>query len=268
MASTSQRIDRKLKINPTRVKHKLTRFIKHEVTTAKADGVVLGMSGGLDSAVTALICVEALGPEAVLAIAIPEIGTTEPQDVADARKFANKLEIEFKMADITAAVKYIRKGVGDFRTDTPIPTANLKPRLRMTILYYYANALNRLVMGTSNLSELRTGYFTKHGDGASDLAPLRGLYKTQIVKLAEYLKVPRYILRKVPSAGLWRGQTDEAELGLPYEKIDRIYAGLDLGLSRDDIAKAAGVTMKDIREFRKREKRAAHKLRGPLMPGK
>lgn len=266
MADVSEEIRDELRIRPAQVRRKLVGFIKGKVKDAGVEGVVLGLSGGLDSTVAAFLCAEALGNERVLAVSIPEAGVTDPQDVADARKVANKLNIGFKVVDITSAVQGIRRNLKGFEVDETIPTANLKPRIRMTILYYYANLLNRLVVGTSNRSEVRAGYFTKYGDGASDLAPLGCLYKTQVVRLAKYLKVPDYVLRKPPSAGLWRGQTDESELGLPYKKIDKIYAGLDLGLGQLDIAKAAGVKVKDASDFRKREERAKHKLAGPEVP--
>ncbi len=266
MASASQRIDRKLKLNPNVTRRKIVNFIRNQVKATKTDGVVIGLSGGLDSSLATVLCVEALGTGAVLTVSIPEIGSTDPQDIADARKFAQKLGVEFRITDITTVVKFMRKSLGDFNTDTPLPTANLKPRIRMTVLYYYANLMNRLVVGTGNKSELRAGYFTKYGDGACDIAPLSGLYKTQVFKLAEFLNIPRYITQKPPSAGLWRGQTDENELGLSYEKLDRIYAGLDLGLSKAEIASAANVTPKDVKEFMKREKIVKHKTCLPSAP--
>jgi NAD+ synthase len=133
----------------------------------------------------------------------------------------------------------------------------------MTILYYYANLMNRLVVGNGNRSEFRAGYFTKYGDGAADIAPIGCLYKTQVKQLAAYLGVPQKIIDKIPTAGLWRGQTDESELGLPYETLDMIYVGLDLKLSHGAIAKAAGVKLKDVEHFIGRERKTAHKLKVP-----
>ncbi len=255
-----------LKIKPAQVKRRLVKFVRERVREAGASGVVLGLSGGIDSSTAGFLCAEALGGDKVLGVSMPEAGVTDPHDLADARKLANKLHIGFKIVDITPAVVGIRKNIGDFKPDVTLPSANIKPRVRMTILYYYANLLNRLVVGSSNRSEIRAGYFTKYGDGAADLAPLGCLYKTQVIQLARYLGVPKYVLQKPPSAGLWRGQTDEAELGLPYEKLDRIYVGLDLGFREADIAKAVGVKVKDVRWFKRREKRARHKLAGPEVP--
>jgi len=136
----------------------------------------------------------------------------------------------------------------------------------MIILYYYANLFNRLVVGCGNRSEFRLGYFTKFGDGAADLFPLGCLYKTQVKQLAAHLGIPEKIINKVPTAGLWKGQTDEAELGMSYEKIDKIYVGLDLGLKLNEIADAAGVKIGDVKKLIEREQRTAHKLRGPEIP--
>jgi len=260
------KIKKALEINPRYIKSKLTTFIKERVKKAGAKGVVIGLSGGLDSSTIAALCAEALGAGRVLGISMPEVGVTDSHDVADARKMANKLGIDFKVVDITPAVHGVRANLTNFRTDALLPAANIKPRVRMTILYCYANLLNRLVVGSGNRSELRAGYFTKYGDGAADLLPLGRLYKTQVKQLAIHLGVPEQIIHKVPSAGLWKGQTDEAELGLPYEKIDKIYVGLDLGLKLDKIAEAAGVKIKDVKKLIDRERRSAHKLIGPEIP--
>jgi NAD+ synthase len=262
----TERVRKSLRIRPAAVKRKLVRFIQRKVGEARAEGVVLGMSGGMDSSTTAYLCVDALGPERVLGVSMPEAGVTDPHDVADARLVASKLGIRLRVVDITPAIIGMRKNITGFRIDALIPAANMKPRIRMAILYYYANLYDRLVIGPSNRSELRAGYFTKFGDGAADLLPLGCLYKTQVKQLAGYLGVPKRIIQKVPSAGLWRGQTDESELGLTYDKLDLIYAGLDLGLKPSVIAEAAGVKEKEVRRFIRREKQAAHKLKVPEIP--
>jgi len=114
---------------------------------------------------------------------------------------------------------------GDMRDDRDLPLANIKPRLRMTVLYYYANRLNYFVIGTGNKSELTVGYFTKYGDGGCDLLPLGNLTKRNVYSLARSLKVSEKIIDKPPSAGLWKGQTDEAELGITYQEIDNFIEG-------------------------------------------
>ena len=259
-------IKRSLRINLPAVERRLVAFIKRKVRGAGSEGVVVGLSGGMDSSVVATLCKKALGKINVLGISMPEGGVTNPRDVADARDLSNRLGIRFRVVDITPVVLGIRQNLFDFSIRARVPAANIKPRVRMTILYYYANLLNRLVVGSGNRSELRAGYFTKHGDGAVDLMPLGCLYKTQVRQLAAHLNVPKRIIEKVPSAGLWRGQTDERELGLAYEKLDIIHAGLDLGLEPDLIADAAGVKIEDVNRFIERERRMAHKLSMPEIP--
>lgn len=259
-------IKRSLKINLPVVERKLVAFIKRKVKEAGSEGVVVGLSGGVDSSVVVALCKKALGKINVLGISMPEGGITNPRDVADARDVSNRLGIRFRVIDIMPVVEGIHQNLSDFSVRALLPAANIKPRVRMTILYYYANLLNRLVVGGGNRSELRAGYFTKHGDSAVDLMPLGGLYKTHVKQLAAHFNLPKRIIEKVPSAGLWRGQTDERELGLAYEKLDMIYVGLDLGLEQDSIANAAGVKIEDVNCFIERERRMAHKLSMPEIP--
>jgi NAD+ synthase len=261
-----EKIECELEINPYRVERKIASFIKRKVKEASAKGVVVGLSGGADSAVVTALSVKALGRRRVLGLILPEVGVTPIDDVRDARRIVKKLGIEFRYTNITPIIRAFRSGITDFRRSERIAAANLKPRARMTVLYYYANSLNRLVVGTGNRSELRAGYFTKYGDGGADILPLGCLYKTQVLRLAEHLKIPKHIIEKIPSAGLWRGQTDERELGLPYAKLDMIYAGLDLGLKKKEIAEAIGVNVEKVRSFIERERRSTHKLGLPEIP--
>lgn len=265
MEELAAKIQRFLSVDPRAVELKLVSFIKERVREAGARGVVVGMSGGMDSSTVACLCARALGSRGVLGISMPERGVTNPQDVEDARRLASSLGIEFKIVDITGALAEIQRSLG-LKPEALLPAANIKPRLRMIVLYYHANLLNRLVAGTSNRSELRAGYFTKYGDGAADFLPLGCLYKTQVKRLAAHLGIPKRIIDKTPSAGLWRGQTDEGELGLSYEKIDGIYAGLDLGLGPEEISRALGIDRKEVERFILMEKRGAHKLAGPTVP--
>lgn len=262
----SKRIARRLRINPSKVERKLLTFIERKVEKAGVTGVVVGLSGGVDSSVVVSLCAKALGGEKVIGVSLPEAGVTDPHDVADAREIANKLGVAFRVVDITPAVLGIRQNLTDYKVGAQLPTANIRPRVRMVILYYYANLLNRLVIGCGNRSELRSGYFTKWGDGAADLLPLCCLYKTQVKQLAAHLKLPKHVIEKAPSAGLWRGQTDEKELGISYEKLDMIYAGLDLKLKPATIAKAVGVDTATVKHFIKREREISHKLIMPEIP--
>ncbi|MEM2192050.1 MAG: NAD+ synthase [Candidatus Hadarchaeales archaeon] len=258
-----EKIERALEIDPEKVEKTIVDFLRMEVSKAGAAGVVFGLSGGVDSAVVGSLCARAFGPEKVLALLLPEREVTPKRDIEDAKMLAKGLGIRWREIDISPILRAFR-GVIEGRQRLPI--ANLKPRVRMTLLYYHANLLGRLVVGTGNRSELRMGYFTKFGDGGADLMPLGSLYKTQVKKLAEYLGVPASIIRKTPSAGLWRGQTDEGELGISYEKLDRILVGLDLGFRSREIAEALGVGVATVEGLIEREKRNAHKLRPALIP--
>lgn len=262
----SKMISKALKINPGAVERKLTSFIRKKVQEAGAGGVVVGLSGGIDSSVVAALCAKALGPKKVMCISMPEAKVSDQRDVADAREIADKLGVEFRVVDIAPAVKAIHQNLADYKYEAQLPNANIWPRVRMVILYYHANLLNRLVAGGGNRSELRTGYFTKYGDGASDMLPLGSLYKTQVRQLAVHLGIPQQIIAKPPTAGLWKGQTDEDELGIEYEKLDRIFAGLDMGLKPDAIATSAGVEIHQVNSFIGRERRSLHKLRAPDIP--
>ncbi|MGQ9788359.1 MAG: NAD+ synthase [Candidatus Hadarchaeaceae archaeon] len=260
-----KRIVEALKIDTRRVERKLVAFIRNKVQTAGADGVVIGLSGGIDSSVTAILCARALGSRRVMGISLPEAGVSDPSDITDARLVAEKLGIDFKIIDIAPVVKTMREQL-EFKSEAKLPNANILPRIRMVILYYYANLQNRMVVGCSNRSELRIGYFTKYGDGASDLAPLGSLYKTQIRELASYLGLPRQIIDKVPTAGLWPGQTDEGELGISYKHLDMVLAGLDLRLKPSTIARTVGLSLNEVRSVMERERRNLHKLKLPEIP--
>lgn len=154
-----ERIRLALRIDAEKVAEELMRFIRRKVEGADATGAVLGLSGGVDSSTTAALCARALGGDRVLGICAPEVGVTDPRSVADAERIARMFGIDFKVVDVTPMIRSVSSNIPDFETDALIPAANLKPRIRMTVLYYYANLLNRLVVGTGNRSELRAGYF-------------------------------------------------------------------------------------------------------------
>ena len=214
-----------------RIAERIADFIREQVKAANASGVVLGLSGGLDSAVVAFLCVRALGREWVLATIMPEKGVTAEEDVEDAIELARMLGIEYKVIEISDIVKKLIEKLGKGSKSAEM---NLKPRIRMMINYYYANSLNRLVAGTGNKSEISIGYFTKYGDGGADFQPIGDLYKTEIFEFARFLGVPEKIVRKKPTAGLFVGQTDEGEIGMSYGELDEILRLIEKGLRRDD----------------------------------
>jgi len=200
---------------------KLVKWISARVQEAGAKGIVLGVSGGVDSAVLAVLCGQAL-PGKVLGLNLPCY--SNPEDEAHAQLLCTKFHIPLQVITLDAMydnfLKILPPGTGNAAADR-LAKSNLKVRLRMITLYYHANLLNYMVVGSSNKSELAVGYFTKWGDGGVDIMPLGNLVKEQVVTLAEHLGIPRPIIDKPPSAGLWDGQTDEKEMGLTYKELDK-----------------------------------------------
>lgn len=211
------------------VEKRIEGFIASRVERAGADGVVLGLSGGLDSATVAALCARALGPDRVLALIMPA-PVSPHRDVEAAKKLAHGLGVRQKTIPLRSILEAFREHLdnGDKRA-----MGNLAARVRMTLLYYQANRLNYLVVGTGNKSEISVGYTTKYGDSACDILPLGDLYKTEVRELAKSLGVPESVIEKTPSAGLWPGQTDEGELGMSYEELDKaLKEGADMKVQR------------------------------------
>jgi len=203
----------------SKIKDNLVSWLQAEVKNAGLKGAVVGLSGGIDSAVTARLSQLAFG-EDVLAVIMPCHSSN--QDREDALKVANKFGIEVVENDLSEIYDHFLSSLKETAIEGgKLASANIKPRLRMTALYYYAQAKNYLVVGTDNWSELKIGYFTKHGDGGIDLAPLGSLVKHEVKELAKVLEIPAEIIEKKPSAGLWDGQTDENEMGFSYQELDQ-----------------------------------------------
>lgn len=199
-------------------------WIREKLEEAGAKGVVVGLSGGVDSSCVAVLSKMAVGDN-MLGLILP--CQSDPQDEELARLVAEKfnIKIEKKVLD-----PIYEKFVEVLPAGEKLALANLKPRLRMVTLYYFANNLNYLVAGSGNKSEIAVGYFTKYGDGGADLLPLGGLLKTEVRELAKELGIPGKIIEKVPSAGLWEGQTDEAELKISYEDLDKAILAIESGV--------------------------------------
>jgi NAD+ synthase len=208
------------------IKNRLVAFISSRVREAGAGGAVIGLSGGIDSSLTAYLAVEALGPENVSGILLPEKGVTSKKDIDDAMEVVRILGIDHKVIEISGVLRSFGSVIPDFDKENLTANGNLKARTRMCILYYHANLMHRMVVGTGNKTELLLGYFTKYGDGGVDMEPIGGLFKTQVRGLARHMGVPALIIDKTPTAGLWPGQTDEGELGVTYEVADRILSML------------------------------------------
>ncbi len=253
------------KIEFERTVNEITNFIKCEVDKAGASGVVLGLSGGIDSSLTATLCVKALGSNRVLGVIMPA-SFTPKEDVKDAFELANKLGIKTKFINIDdiceAFIKALKIDPSDPKVK--IPLANIRARIRMIILYFYANLYNYLVVGTGDKSEYLIGYFTKHGDGAADLFPILHLFKTQVRELASHLGLPEKIVKKPSSPQLYPGHKLTDEIPADYSVIDPILVGLfEKGLSVDKVSEKLGVPLEIVNDILHRHLKTEHKRAAP-----
>lgn len=203
---------------------KVEQMIRYACWSSGCSRIVVGVSGGVDSAVAAAFCCRAVGPVNVLALLLPS-AVSNPGDLADAENLCTALGVEHRTISIEPMLAAYRSIPGF--TETPYLLGNLMARTRMAVLYYFANRDNRLVCGTSNRSEYLLGYTTKFGDNAADFQPILHLYKTGVYEMARELDIPESIIRKAPSAGLWAGQSDEGEIGLSYAEIDASLIALE-----------------------------------------
>jgi NAD+ synthase len=206
----------------------ISDWLQDYARRAGAQGYVVGLSGGIDSACTAALCKSAMG-DGVLGALLPCHSVSD--DAHLAHLVARRFEIRTVTVDLAlpfdALLNALPEGI------TAMAQANIKPRLRMAACYALAQTYNYLVAGTGNKSELLVGYFTKYGDGGVDVEPLGDLYKHQVRQLAEELNVPQEVIQRPPSAGLWPGQTDEEELGVSYDVLDRVLAAIEAGHTGD-----------------------------------
>ena len=217
------------------LREELPAFIRERVAAAGADGVVVLVSGGVDSVLTAALCVEALGADAVTALVLP-CTLADAEEAIDAESTLEGLGVDPTTVQLQPLVGVFEDTVApEISTETDrLAVGNAVARLRMVVAYYAANATGRLVCGTLNRTELLFGYHTKHGAAAADLRPIAGLYKTEVRALARHVDVPTAVVERTPTAGLWAGQTDEAELGAPYGLLDVLLHELverDLGIA-------------------------------------
>lgn len=244
----------------------ITDFISDALEDSGCDGLILGLSGGIDSATVASLCVRAVGPSRVFGLVMPSL-TTPKEDVKDAEEYARKLGIKTYIIDISDLQNDISKLYKDDAKLSKLAYGNIAPRLRMIILYLYANNKNLLVVGSGNKSELMVGYFTKYGDGGADILPIGDLYKTYVKELSKKLGVPQRIIDKKPSAGLWPGQTDEEELGITYRELDLIlYALIDMGLSLEKASELTEIDISKVERVFMMIKRSEHKRKIPPYP--
>jgi NAD+ synthase len=208
-----------LLIDVNEVKEKAIEFIRNTLDRAGFEKIVVGLSGGIDSALSCFLAVEAVGKENVVGICMPYVTSSEAS-LQDAQKVIDQLSIQSKVIEITP---YAKPFIETIPSNEHVRRGNVMARTRMIILYDQSVELNALVIGTGNKTEILLGYSTQYGDSACAFNPLGDLYKAQVVQLAKFMGVPQSILEKAPSADLWEGQTDEAELGFTYAEIDEFY---------------------------------------------
>lgn len=237
----------------------LVDFVRVSLESAGCRRAVIGLSGGLDSAVVAKITSDAIGGENVTCIFMPLV-LSQSRDRADAKAVAELCGAVYREIPIGGIVDSFIEGAGD---GSPVDRGNIAARARMTVLYDRARKDNALVVGTSNLSERMMGYFTKHGDGACDIAPIANLFKTQIKEVAEIVGIPKDLIDKAPSAGFWEGQTDEDELGMTYDSLDIILCGIGSGLSDEEICCMTEFEEDAVALIRRRVDSNAHKRELP-----
>jgi len=243
---------------------KLKAFISSTVAKAHAKGVVIGLSGGIDSAVVTKLCADALGPENVLNVFMPS-RVTPPEDYKTTSELSSLWGTEFRVVDVQPAVDALA-AVLLSDAETPLERGNISARCRMIVLYNLAKKRQYLVMGTSNQSEIMMGYFTKFGDGACDATPLANMYKTNVRQIARIIGVPQPIIDKPPSAGLWEGQTDESEMGIKYEDLDAILYDMEQDMTDSQIAADTGLPKEKVQEIRRQVQSMEHKRLPAMRP--
>ena len=256
------------------VRDHLVQFIGDRARAAGTDRAVLGLSGGIDSTLTAHLAVEALGPEGLHGLVMPS-ETNDEANMSDAERVAEDLGIEYDVIEIEPIADAFLDPLpgadpGQRIEADPLRTAvgNLRVRIRAVCNYYVANAEDAIVLGTGNRSEALVGYFTKYGDGAVDCHPIGILYKGQVRQLASHLGVPEDLVTKTPTAGLWEGQTDEDELGMDYETLDAILALTVDGPFPPSAAVRAldGVTAEQVEWVHELHGQSEHKRHVPPTP--
>ena len=244
----------------------IVAFVADTVETAGAEGAVIGLSGGVDSTTVAHLAVEALGPDRVRGLSMPSDVNPEA-DETDAERVAESLDIEYDVIDVAPIVEAFVDAAPPAAADDRTALGNVRVRTRAVLNYFLANAGDRLVLGTGNRSEAATGYFTKYGDQAVDCNPIGNLYKCQVRQLARTVGVPEDLVTRTPSAGMWDGQTDEAEMGLGYDELDAILAvHVDGPLSKSATRRTLGVPESAIERVVELYEQSKHKRAMPPAP--
>ncbi|OYR38573.1 NAD(+) synthetase [Halorubrum sp. Ib24] len=246
-------------------RERVVAFIGDVVDDADAEGAVLGLSGGVDSTLTAYLAVEALGEDGLHGITMPS-AVNDPDVMTDAERVAHELGIEYDVVEIQPIAESFFDAFPEAAADQTA-AGNVYVRTRAVLNYLVANAENRVVLGTGNRAEAMTGYYTKYGDQAVDCNPIGNLYKQQVRQLAAHVGVPRELVMQEPTAGMWEGQTDAEEIGLDYDTVDAILAvHVDGGLSRAATVRELDVPAEAVDRVVELHDRSAHKRSMPPAP--
>ena len=248
-------------------RERIVSFIADVVDDAGADGAVLGLSGGIDSTLTAYLAVEALGADGLYGITMPT-AVNDPAVMSDAERVAADLNVEYDVVEIQPIAEAFFDALPGPASDR-MARGNVYVRTRAVCNYLVANAENRVVLGTGNRAEAMTGYYTKYGDQAVDCNPIGNLYKQQVRQLAAHVGVPRDLVMQEPTAGMWEGQTDAEELGLDYDTVDAILAlHVDGGLSRSATIRALDVPAAAVDHVVELYEASKHKRAMPPAPSR
>tara|TARA_B100000745_G_scaffold151219_1_gene98864 strand:- start:371 stop:1153 length:783 start_codon:yes stop_codon:yes gene_type:complete len=239
----------------TKIQQNIESFLKKQVSQKKSNGVVFGLSGGIDSTTIACLCSKVFKKNA-LALVMPDSAVSPSSDTGDALKIIGEIGIDYKLIDINT----IHKRYSNYLEPGELALGNLRARIRSNIIYYYANLKNLLVLGTSDKSEYLIGYFTKFGDGSADMLPIVSLYKTQLRELAKIIGVPNNIIIKKSSPNLWKGHNAEDEIGISYEEIDSaLYCLVDKKLSVNETIQKTEISRKSVEKIYQMYQKSQHK---------
>ncbi|MEM4717585.1 MAG: NAD+ synthase [Desulfurococcaceae archaeon] len=241
-------------------------YVKSKLDESGLDTVVIGLSGGLDSSVLLGVLARFIPRDKIVALIMPDSRVTPVEDVDDAIGLARAYGIKYYVFNIDKIIDSYSVA-SFFELEDNLATGNLRARVRMTLLYYYANKCRALVAGSSDRSEILIGYFTKHGDGSADLYPIACLYKTQVRELGRKLGLPSKIIMKPSAPRLWRNHIAEKELGIKYDEIDlALYALFDLNLSLEDAVEVTGLSINSIERVLNMHRKSRHKRIGISTP--
>lgn len=250
-----------LDLNLPETENRIQRFIKDYVETTGLRGIVLGVSGGIDSCTVAAMSARAIGGDKVLGLMLPEKETRSSQDIKHAKLVAKKFHFKTEAIDISAPLEAFYSSMRIYDPSDKLSKGNIKARIRMIYVYYYANRLSMLVCGTSDKSETMMGYFTKWGDVAADISPIMDLYKTQVRKVARHIGIPGEVVEKPSSPALWPNQLAEDELGMKYEQLDLVLYGLEHFMKPEEIADKLQMEKSTVIRIERRWLSAEHKRR-------